>query len=446
MSEFPARLRPYTFAISAVAGIAMLAALLFERSEPSWTAVVVLGALAIVAEHQRVRLPSGLVLSPGFIVATAAIYVFHASGALLGPLVVGALMGVNVRHLRSGSRGWLAFNAANFALGTGAAAVAFSAMPDSVIFRLPIGIVAAVPAAIAVVVVESFLVALSYWVEQRRPLRNALEELSPAFIQALPFSLVGIFLGRIYLDLGWPMVALLVVPVLLARGVLASYFELRATHEATIRVLVRALESKDAYTAGHAERVATYSQYIGQELGFLPWRLERLRSAALMHDIGKLVVPNQLLNKPGKLTPEEFAIVRNHEAVSVAMLSHIDFLRPVAPIAGGDHSTYDAALDDTHHAIEPYIVAVADAYDAMTSTRSYRRALTQEVAFAELRDKAGTQFHPRCVEALVHAIQRREERHGAGYETRAPSFAVAPPVTGLGSAGLGDLADGLEPA
>src|SRR5207248_6263880 len=91
---------------------------------------------------------------------------------------------------------------------------------------------------------------------------------------------------------------------------------------------------------------------------------------------------------------------------------------------------------------EAHIVAVADAFDAMTSTRSYRRALSQEVAFAELQDKAGTQFNPDCVEALIRAIERRGERYGMGHEEAPVEFEVPPPVAGVGSAGLGDL---LEP-
>jgi HD-GYP domain-containing protein (c-di-GMP phosphodiesterase class II) len=202
-------------------------------------------------------------------------------------------------------------------------------------------------------------------------------------------------------------------------------------------MLIRALESKDHYTAGHAERVATYADYIGIEVGLSPWRLERLHSAALMHDIGKLVVPNQILNKPGRLTEEEFARMRVHEKVSVQMLSHIDFLRPVAQSGHSDQMRFDA--DDPDHPIEPYIVMIADAYDAMTSTRSYRKALPQETAFEELRDKAGIQFHPECVEALIRALDKKGEKHGAGYEHDV-AFEHAPEV-GVGSAGLGDLVD-----
>jgi HD-GYP domain-containing protein (c-di-GMP phosphodiesterase class II) len=209
----------------------------------------------------------------------------------------------------------------------------------------------------------------------------------------------------------------------------------KSAHDETVQMLIRALEAKDSYTAGHVERVAMYSQYIGEAMNFRPARMERLRFAALMHDIGKLVVPNHILNKPDKLTEEEFARIKLHERVSVQMLSNIEFLRPIAGAAHSDNTRFDP--DDPDHPIEPYIVMIADAYDAMTSTRSYRKALSQEVAFEELRDKAGIQFHPACVEALIAAIEARGEKHGAGYEVQA-EFEDAPEV-GVGSAGLGDL-------
>ncbi len=160
-----------------------------------------------------------------------------------------------------------------------------------------------------------------------------------------------------------------------------------------------------------------------------------------MHDIGKLIVPNHLLNKPGPLTAEEYDQVRQHEDVTVALLSRIDFLAPVAPIVLGVYAPWDD--DQRPDAVARHIVAVADAYDAMTSTRAYRRALSQEVAFAELRAKAGSQFHPMCVEALITSLEQRGLHHGAGHESAdaAGGWDTAPPVVGPGSAGLGHLAD-----
>ena len=164
-----------------------------------------------------------------------------------------------------------------------------------------------------------------------------------------------------------------------------------------------------------------------------PSRLERLRFAALMHDVGKLVVPNHLLNKTGKLTAEEFAQVRMHEEVSVEILTRIDFLAPVAPSATSEAAEFAPVADDRGQPIEPHIVAVADAFDAMTSTRSYRKALPQETAFDELRKNSGKQFHPRVVDALIVAIERRGEEHGRGHEDVVHHEDA--PEAGTGSAG-----------
>jgi hypothetical protein len=437
LSDFPRALRAYTVALVALC-VALAALAGFVNGWPAWSTVAVLGALAVLSEHQRVVLHGGIAISAGFMVGMTAIVVFRASDAPLGAIIVGALMGLYAAHLRKGRRGWLAFNAASCGLGYAAAAAAYWAIPPSFTARLPVGVLAAVPAALALVVVEATTVAVSFWVEERRPLRSVLATFGPTFVQVLPFALVGVLLGHLYIDVGWPVVLLLVVPVLCARDVFTSYLELHAAHEATVELLVSALEAKDAYTAGHAERVATFASYIGAELGLLPWRLERLHVAALMHDIGKLVVPNELLNKPDKLTSDEYARVRVHEQVSLRMLRHIELLAPLA-----EHAETLSYHRDDDSALEPFVIAVADAFDAMTSTRAYRRALTQEVAFQELRDKAGSQFHPGCVDALITAIERRGERYGAGHEDDASEFRVAPPDVGVGSAGLGDLLDGL---
>jgi hypothetical protein len=254
--------------------------------------------------------------------------------------------------------------------------------------------------------------------------------------RSVPFALLGVGLGWIYLRLGALVVPLFVVPILIARSAFASYMKLKAGQEQTIETLIMALEAKDRYTAGHAQRVAKFCEYVGEEMGFGTRRMERLRYAALMHDIGKLIVPNQILNKPGRLTEAEFERVKRHEPVSVDLLRRIDFL---APIAGDTTTEAATAAVDGPGLIEPAIIHVADAFDAMTSTRSYRRALSQETAFAELRSGAGTQFNAACVDALVGAIERRGEHYGAGHELDDHEWAVAPPEAGTGSAGLGNL-------
>jgi hypothetical protein len=127
----------------------------------------------------------------------------------------------------------------------------------------------------------------------------------------------------------------------------------------------------------------------------------------------------------------------------VELLRRIDFLAPIA----GDTTTEAATAAVTGDAdlVEPAIIHVADAFDAMTSTRSYRRALSQETAFAELRSGAGTQFNAQCVDALIGAIEHRGELYGDGHEVDEHEWAVAPPESGTGSAGLGDLVEEQVP-
>jgi hypothetical protein len=283
---------------------------------------------------------------------------------------------------------------------------------------------------------QSVLLGIPVSLARSEPYRPALIELLKINFRAYPFAVLGLGLGWVYLELGAAVVPLLVVPILIARRTFASYLELRGAQEQTIETLILALEAKDPYTAGHAQRVATFCEYVGSELGFGPGRMERLRYAALMHDIGKLIVPNQLLNKPGRLTESEFERVRRHEGVSVELLRRIDFL---APIAGDTTTEAATAAVDPSALVEPAIIHVADAFDAMTSTRSYRKALAQETAFDELRNGAGTQFNSDCVEALIRSIERRGERYGAGFEHDAHEWDVAPPEAGTGSAGLGDV-------
>jgi hypothetical protein len=399
--------------------------------------VAVFGLLLLLAENLELVVRSEVDLSGGVMILIAATIVFRRHNEPLGPMLVGMFVAGYLPQLRT--RQWikLAFNSATFVLATFAAAIVFWLLPDGLHQPIPVLILVTGLSASVYLLVNSTLVSLPVALACGEPYRKVLRQLVRFDGGAYPFALLGLGLGWAYLELGAAVVPLLVVPILIARGAFASYLELRAAQEQAIETLIHTLEAKDPYTAGHAQRVANFAEYVGTEFTFGPKRLERLRYAALMHDIGKLIVPNQLLNKPGRLTEAEFARVRRHEGVSVELLGRIDFLAPVAP-----NTTTEAAsraVDDVDEVVEPAIIMVADAFDAMTSTRAYRRALSQETAFAELRAKVGTQFRGDCVEALVTAIERRGERYGAGHEIDQHDWAVAPPDAGTGSAGLGDL-------
>jgi hypothetical protein len=371
-------------------------------------------------------------------VLVASLVVFRTDSFLLGPMIVGACGALTLLQVRKREWQKLAFNLASQSLSLLCGAGIYWALTSAGRPTSPgLSLIAIVASAFAYLLVDSALVGLPVSLSCGEPYRKVVLELVAVDARGLPLATLGLGLGWVYLELGPAAVLLFVVPILIARSTFASYLELKAGQEQTIETLILALEAKDGYTAGHAQRVATFCEYVGEEMHFGPRRMERLRYAALMHDIGKLIVPNQILNKPGRLTEAEFERVKRHESVSVELLRRIDFLAPVA----GDTTTEAAtAAVDGSGLIEPAIIHVADAFDAMTSTRSYRRALSQETAFAELRSGAGTQFNAACVDALIGAIEERGEHYGDGHETDHHDWAVAPPEAGTGSAGLGDLA------
>jgi HD domain len=400
-------------------------------------AVAILGIATAIATNFDVTTRVDSSTSGVAMVLVAALVVFRSYGFFLGPMVVGLFGALTISHLRRREWQRLAFNASAESVAILAGAVVYWVLVQPGSRDNPaLMLVAAALSALAYLFVNSALVGIPVALSCDERYRDVVRGFAVVDAGGFPFALLGLGLGCVYLSLGAAVVPLLVVPILIARGTFASYLELKAGQEQTIETLILALEAKDRYTAGHAQRVATFCEYVGERMGFGTRRMERLRYAALMHDIGKLVVPNQLLNKPGRLTEGEFERVKRHESVSVDLLRRIDFLAPVA----GDTTTEAAtAAVDGSGLIEPAIIHVADAFDAMTSTRSYRRALSQETAFGELRAGAGTQFNADCVDALIAAIEDRGEHYGAGHEVDDHEWAVAPPEAGTGSAGLGHL-------
>ncbi|MEX0666181.1 MAG: HD domain-containing phosphohydrolase [Acidimicrobiia bacterium] len=423
------------------AGVAILALLAcaylsVESPSPNVAALVILGVLCAFAANTSVVLPNDSAMSASFMLAVSSIVVFHEDARFLGPLLVGIAGGMYFPHIRERQWRKVFFNAGSLGLAALAAAGVYSIFPDNVLRSIPGQLAVAIPTALTYSLVNFVLLTLALALHENRPINEVAKELWLGDLQIYPFALMGVLLGRLYVDVGAWIIPLFVAPILIARQAFASYLALREAQEATLSTLIRVLEAKDKYTAGHVERVARFAHLVGLELGLRSTTLERLRYSSLMHDIGKLIVPNQILNKPGLLTEAEFARMRDHERVSIELLRQIDFLAPVVLSLEAEGQKNEALKLAP---IETRIVAVADAFDAMTSTRAYRRALPQEVAFAELRDKAGSQFEPTCVDALISVLERRGERYGAGHETDVASFAIPPPVVGTGSAGLGDL-------
>lgn len=195
----------------------------------------------------------------------------------------------------------------------------------------------------------------------------------------------------------------------------------------TVAALGRAVEIRDLYTANHTNRVTAYSLLLAHELKVSPQELSQLQIGTPLHDIGKIGIEDAILRKPDRLTAEEFAEMKTHTVKGAAILETIPALQPVVPIARHHHERWDGhgypdGLAQDQISRVARIVAVADAFDAMTSDRPYRRALPLDVAFSELVKKAGAHFDPACANAFVaqrakvEAIWRSEQALVPGLE------------------------------
>ena len=256
-------------------------------------------------------------------------------------------------------------------------------------------------------------------------------------------GLLGGLIGAAYLIADRDAVlALMVAVYAIGHMSLYAFSQLRESHLSAIRGFVKTLEAKDMYTRGHTERVAYFSQMIGEDLGFTGTQLETVKWAALIHDLGKLAVPTDLIRKKGRLNDREYAEMKAHAHLVEEILAEVDFLQPMVEIASGHHSHYDGnGYGGSGHtkgerpSLEACIVAVADAFDAMTSARSYRMALSQQYALAELRKNSGAQFHPDVVDAFEKALRKTGRTWGAPHvndEEMARRLAEEPELTRRG--------------
>ncbi len=193
--------------------------------------------------------------------------------------------------------------------------------------------------------------------------------------------------------------------------------ELELSYDTTLKALSAALDAKDAATEGHSERVARLTVAIAREMQVPEEKLIDVERGALLHDVGKIGVPDEVLRKPATLTRKEWQAMRQHPLLAGALVSKVGFLEGALPILLYHHERYDGrgypfGLAADRIPIEARIFAVVDAYDAMTSDRPYRKAVSHEAALAEITANSGSQFDPDAVEAFLRVIDRFQDQFG----------------------------------
>ncbi len=263
-------------------------------------------------------------------------------------------------------------------------------------------------------IVNGLLVAAVVHLHQRVPMRVVLQGTMASSVAGyVGYGVFGLLLAVLWdkdgAGVGPTAAVLLLLPLLVARWAYSQYAEEQHAYDRTVRALMAAVETKDHYTRGHSERVSAASVLIARVIGMREDRVQSLRYAGMLHDVGKLGVPTRVLQKNGRLTEGEFAAIQRHPQQGLEIVREIEFLDEAMAGIMHHHERLDGRgypMGLAGQEIPEFarVIAVADAFDSMTTTRSYRGARTVEEAMVELQRCAGDQFDHRMVVALVSAI------------------------------------------
>ncbi|HEY3979444.1 MAG TPA: HD-GYP domain-containing protein [Streptosporangiaceae bacterium] len=236
--------------------------------------------------------------------------------------------------------------------------------------------------------------------------------LSLLLVSDLGFAALGLVLAALWSVMpGWVAAIIVLVPLFVARWAMGQFAEQQRAYAATMAALCQAVETKDFYTRGHSDRVSRGAAMVARQIGMRADRAEALTFAGMLHDVGKLGVPTKVLRKAGPLTEEEYAAIQLHPMRGLEIVREIGFLNEALAGIMHHHERVDGrgypmgfAGDEIPEFAR--IIGVADAFDVITSTRSYRKARSIAEGVAELRKGAGTQFDPVIVAAFIAALDR----------------------------------------
>lgn len=234
------------------------------------------------------------------------------------------------------------------------------------------------------------------------------------FLNSVVMLPIGILLAIVFTEYNYWGLIFVILMIILLRYTLLLYSNTKEQLTDTVEALMNAIDARDMYTEGHSRRVAEISVEIARELKLSQWEIEKLHIAAMLHDVGKIGISDNILNKPGKLTDEEYNIIKEHPTIGVKILKKIKNIDYVHKIVEQHHERYDGkgyphGLKGDEVDIQVYIVHLADTVDAMTSDRPYRKGLSKAIVKAEIEKYSGTQFHPKVANAYLNILKREEK-------------------------------------
>lgn len=378
-----------------------------------FAALTILIAAAVVSESLTVLVPGSGAISLGVpLFVAVGVYAGPSAAALTAALTVTAPLLVTREKIRPSVA---AFNLGNAILTTTVPSMIYVGLGGPLLAKgVSVAPAAVMPLALAATTgtfVNFGLGGLALSVLHGQSMRALWRD---TFSWMLPsqvvLGFVGLAIAAVLGAMHWAGFTLFVLPLLVARQTYQQSVNLREAYADTIKSLVGALEAKDMYTKGHSVRVAEYTVMIAQAMGYAEDHVRRIEQAALLHDLGKVGVSRRVLSKEGKLTDQEYEEIKRHPDIGAHIVADVPYLADLVPVIQFHHQRLDGRgyggdTNPEEVPLDARILAVADSYDAMTSARPYRGAMSHEAAIRELRENCGTQFDPRAVDAFERAYE-----------------------------------------
>lgn len=433
MFALPARAVGYILGVSMLGGAAGVWA---GIACAHWRSVLLLAAFSLVCTAASQVDNANTSYSLGFVIAVAADLIVGLSGIIL---VAASIVVVDIYRRVEWYK--LVFNCAAVALSGLVAGLAYwgTGAPVGGLIAADFPLVLPKLAVTVCVydLVNIFLVSGAVALTGAERFRSVFAASARRMMLApFAYSLLSLAMALLWERFSPLAGSLVVIPILVARVTLRQRVDEQREYDATVASIIQAVEAKDSYTRGHSERVSHGAVLIAQELGLPEEQVSLLRYAGMFHDVGKLGVPTSILQKEGRLSESEVAEIAAHPAQGAQLLQGIEFLRDAIAAIYHHHERIDGrgypqGLRGDEIPLAARVIAVADAFDAMTSSRSYRAARPVPEAMAELRRGAGTQFDARIVDAMLRAVTR------LGWQ---PGTAVPAQGTAAGAAVSGAVA------
>ncbi|AUS95718.1 hypothetical protein CDQ84_01485 [Clostridium thermosuccinogenes] len=368
----------------------------------SWQALVFWAALAVVSESLGITLPNGMGISVGFAITIASLIV---GGPLMSAVVTASGLTFMIIHRQGNEYAHIfntpiyktLFNAALGILSAGISGMVYTAVGGEI---AKFSVIPVIISLITYIFLNStIIVGLMSLLNHQSFINMWTGSIKGTLPSSLAVGTIGIIIALACISYGHVAVLLFFGPLLLARYSFKQYVNMRDIYMETIHALNKTMEAKDSYTSGHAARVEEYAVKLAKALKIPHQKVENIKTAAILHDIGKIGIDDSILRKPLPLTQAEYEEIQRHPVIGAEIIKDVAFLKDVADIIRHHHERYDGkgypdGLKGSEISYEASILAIADVFDAMTSKRPYREPLSKEAALEEIRLNAGTQFNP----------------------------------------------------